>query len=156
MTQTEGEKSTTTPKVHFTKKHPITHSVVNLQVKTVTQVFFFIIRVRRLSDRGSVCIYCRYLCIFLFTTRGQQLLSYTVKMFSRPSHSTHISEPIRTQETLELLSDWLVSVTHLMTADDGCFCLSWTISVQNVSNVNSFLKQIYKVNFSDFLLSFRK
>lgn len=60
-------------------------------VKTVICLFLIIRRadrVRRLSDRGSVCILCRYLCIFLFTTRGQQLLSYTVKILIHPSPST--------------------------------------------------------------------
>lgn len=90
---------------------------------------------RRLSVKGSLSVYTADTCVYiLFTTRGQQPLSYTVKILSRPSQSTLTSLSQSGHGTYmrsSPLIGWLL-VTHWMTADDVCFCLFWTISLQNV------------------------
>lgn len=81
--------------------------------------------------RICVCAADICLCIFLFITRGQQLLSYTVKTLQL-QHISLIHSGHRKNLSSSSLIGWF-SATHWMTANDvwffgGLFCLFWTIS----------------------------
>lgn len=67
-------------------------------------------------------VYAAEICVYIsVTTRGQQLLSYTVKT----TFNSRISQPIRGQDSCSSLIGWF-SVTDWVTAD---LCFLWTISV---------------------------
>lgn len=71
---------------------------------------------RLASQRICVCIYCRHLCIFLFTTRGQRLHSYTVETLDIQHSSLSQWGHRRNQRSSSTICCF--SVTHWMTAGD--------------------------------------
>lgn len=78
---------------------------------------------QRSCDRWfNVSLYMLQRSVYIsVTTKGQQLLSYTVKT----TFNSRISQPIRGQDSCSSLIGWF-SVTDWVTAD---LCFLWTISV---------------------------
>lgn len=100
---------------------------VNLQSKTVN-VFIDLTAgdQRRVSFWGSVCIYCRYLCVYFCSPLGAAAPQRHCK-----STQPHISHPIRWQEIIAPLF-WLPGFSDFDCW--WCFCRFWTTSVKYFLN----------------------